>query len=716
VRSTALEPLVLLADDDPTARLVGSAALTAAGFRVVQVADGAGVLAMFDQYSPAAIILDVDISGIDGYLVCEQIRRSKRSDVPVLIVAGQDDVSAVRRAYEAGATDFISKPVHWPVLPYRLRYVLRSSALRDELTRSRRRTEALLEALPDRILLLDSHGIVIEQVSRGRDDQRGVFTAGRGQTLEDLLPAEVAHAAREHLHVALSTQQAQSFEYQLDGGKHTFESRLVPQPGDAVIVIIRDITQRHRSEERMRRLAYFDTVTGLPNRQLFVRELRRSLRQAKRMNKLVAVLYIDLDQFKRINDTLGHSVGDALLKGIAGRLESSIRAQDFLASGVPEEISTDDGWHDVPLQLARLGGDEFVVLVAGLDVREQAAAVAGRIRQTLAAPFSYEGRQFVVTPSIGVAMYPHDGADVETLLMHADTAMYQSKDAGRNTVRFFESSMNESGLDRLKLEDDLRRAIEGRHLQLYYQPKHSLTTGAVVGAEALLRWHDAERGWISPAQFIPLAEETGLIIPLGNWVIDEACRQLRVWHEKGLANLSVAINISAEQVARSDVAAQVLKAIWEHGVRPQCLELEITETLLMRDVEEAKVMLLALKNAGVRLSIDDFGTGYSSLNYLRQLPLDALKIDRSFVQELHRDHDNIALCSAIIAVGKMLGLYVIAEGVELEEQRGFLESVGCDAAQGYLFARPLPADEFERYLRNLNGMGSNTGSPVSAER
>jgi predicted signal transduction protein with EAL and GGDEF domain/FixJ family two-component response regulator len=710
--STVHGPLILLVDDDPTVRLLGTETLMAAGYRVVAANDGREGLAAFEQYSPAAIVLDVDMPNVDGYRLCGQIRSSDRSDVPVLFMTGQDDVAGVQRAYDAGATDFISKPVNWSVLPYRLQYMLRSSAVHQELIKSQQRTHALLEALPDRIVLLDAQGGVIEQVNRAYDEQRGVFTSERRQMIEDFMPSNIAHAAREHLNVALRTGLAQSFEYQREGGKRSFEARFVPQAGESVIAICRDVTQRHESEERMRKLAYFDSITGLPNRQLFARELRRALRHAKRTNKLLAVLYVDLDRFKRINDTLGHSVGDALLKAVASRLETGIRPQDYLASGTAEELGAAGGVREGALQLARLGGDEFVVLVTGLDVREQAAAVAGRIRQMLAAPFSYEGRQFVVTPSIGVALYPRDGTDVETLLMHADTAMYKSKGAGRNTVRFFESSMNESALDRLKLEDDLRKAIEEHRFQLYYQPKHSLATGELTGAEALLRWHDDERGWISPAQFIPLAEETGLIVPLGNWVIDEACRQLRRWHDDGFGDLSVAVNISADQVARSDVADKVLKAIWEHGVRPQCLELEITETLLLRDVDEAKAMLRALKDAGIRLSIDDFGTGYSSLSYLRQLPLDSLKIDRSFLQNLHKNHDDIVLCSAIIAVGKMLGLYVIAEGVELEEQREFLESVGCDAAQGFLFSKPLPVDEFERYVRNATARQKDPAGSV----
>jgi predicted signal transduction protein with EAL and GGDEF domain len=366
-----------------------------------------------------------------------------------------------------------------------------------------------------------------------------------------------------------------------------------------------------------------------------------------------------------------------------------VRPLDFIAAGAGED--------EPAARIARLGGDEFVLLLTDLDVPEEAAAVARRVRQALSAPFTYEGRQFVVTPSIGVAIYPRDGDDVDTLLMRADTAMYQAKDV-RNTVRFYISAMDARALDRLRMEEELREAVAERRFSLHYQPKHSLRDGGITGAEALLRWHHAERGWIAPSQFIPLAEEIGLIVPLGEWVIDEACRQLRQWQERGLATLRLAINISAEQVARSDVANTTLRAIWKHGIRPQSLELEITETLLMQDVKAAKAMLNALKDAGASLAIDDFGTGYSSLSYLRQFALDTLKIDRSFVQNIHSAPDDAVICEAIIAMGKKLGLTVVAEGVELEEQRTFLAAAGCDQAQGFLFSKPLPADEFERYL------------------
>ena len=675
------EPLVLLADDDPTVRLLATQALSGAGFRVIAVADGIAAMAAFDQQRPACVIVDVEMPGADGLTVCRHIRASEHSHTPILVLTGQEDVESLHRAYDAGATDFVNKPMRWPILPYRLRYLLRAATLTDELRISRHRTQTLLNAMPDRMFVLDGKGMLVEDISHSEQSSETAFSPAADRSIEDSLPPDAARTTREHLHVVLATGQQQTFEFQTDSGRKSSEVRLVAQPNGNVLVIIRDVSQRHQAEERIRHLAYFDGVTGLPNRQLFVRELRRAMRQAKRLDRLVAVLYVDLDRFKRINDTLGHSVGDALLKSVAQRLSEGIRSSDFVAKAA--------GGEEMAVQLARLGGDEFVALLTDLEEHSQISTVVERIRESLTAPFSYEGRQFVITPSIGVAIYPENGSDVETLLMHADTAMYQAKDAGRNTVRYYEQSMNARALDRLELEDALRQAIEQKQLQLYFQPKYSLETSTITGAEALLRWHHADRGWISPAQFIPLAEETGLIMPLGEWVTDEACRTLRAWQSTALRGVKLAINISAEQVTRSNVAELIMRALWSHGVQPQLLELEMTESLLMRDVNTAKAMLHTLKDAGVTLAIDDFGTGYSSLSYLRQFPIDSLKIDRSFVLDLHNDADDAAICDAIIAMGKKLGLKIVAEGIELEQQRRFLHAAGCDEGQGYLFARPM---------------------------
>lgn len=340
----------------------------------------------------------------------------------------------------------------------------------------------------------------------------------------------------------------------------------------------------------------------------------------------------------------------------------------------------------------------------GITDDNQAATVADRVRAALSSPFECNGHRFVVTPSIGIAMYPNDGNDIEDLLVKADLAMYRAKEQGRNGHAFYGDSMSIRSLGRLELEDDLRRAIEANDFTLYYQPKMDLATGAIIGVEALLRWHHRDRGWIAPGTFIPLAEETGLIVTLGDWVIQEACRQLKRWNEQGLTGLSISVNVSTQQFERDEFVDSVLRILWHHGVKPQQLEIEITESVLMRNISDTIHSLSRLRAAGISLSIDDFGTGYSSLGYLKQFPVDTLKIDRSFVKDLHISSDDAAICAAIIAMARELRLKVVAEGVEVAEQLEFLRKQGCDQIQGFLISKPVPVDDLVGLLQPGHGL------------
>ncbi len=707
-----IQPLVLVADDDATTLLLTKETLTAANYRVVTAQDGEQAITAYERYSPDAVLLDVHMPFRDGYSVCREISRNPRN-APVIMLTGADDLASVRRAYESGAIDFVTKPVHWLTLPYRVSHAIQVSRLDRKIEKGRELTRTILEALPDDFYLVDAKGFVREPFGSSLGSSDGVDTlAGVQLSLMDLFPDRSVSLAREHLDAALTAQQPETFEYRADDEDRILEARIVPTGDEIAILILRDVTTRHQSERRIRRLAYFDSVTELPNRQLLTRELARGIRQAKRSNTTLAVLYVDLDRFKRINDTLGHSVGDALLKSVGQRLRDAVRPSDYTATVLDlVDRMGREGKEDTERlrQLGRLGGDEFVVLLTDLDVREQAKVAATRIRKALSAPFRYEGRQFVVTPSIGIATYPEDGADVETLLRRADTAMYEAKSAGRNAVRVYRKDMDAAALEHLELEEDLRVALENGQLNLFYQPKISLRTGEITSAEALLRWRHPKQGWISPVQFVPLAEETGLIVPIGNWVVEEACKQLAAWQSTALSELPVSINVSAEQCGRHDLEEVVLNSIWKFGIRPQTLELELTESLLMRDPVEVQKMLEKLKGAGIRLAIDDFGTGYSSLNYLRQFPIDALKIDRSFVQDVHCDEDDAAICAAIIAMAAKLGLQVVAEGIELEEQRDYLATLGCTTGQGFLFSQPLAHQEFRKLFE---GWVARTG-PVA---
>lgn len=450
---------------------------------------------------------------------------------------------------------------------------------------------------------------------------------------------------------------------------------------------VRQVTQ---TKNRLRQLAYYDSLTALPNRQLFTEQLDLLLRIGSREEHMLALLFLDLDNFKRINDSLGHSAGDLLLREVAKRLSSCVRDSDLLAKSPGEQSS---------IGVSRLGGDEFTVVLNRLERAEQAGQIADRLIEALRQPMLIEGHELVVTPSIGIALAPRDADNVEGLLKHADTAMYHAKTTGKNNYCFFSSTMQATGINRLKLESDLRRAVERDQLRLHYQPQVNLVTGKVVGAEALLRWEHPEEGLVPPYSFIPLAEEMGLIVELGAWVLQEAVRQISEYRFAGINLPKVSINVSGLQF-NAEFAGQVAKVLEDSGLEPERLELELTETVIMSNASASVSALHDLKELGVRLSVDDFGTGYSSLSYLSRFPLDELKIDRSFVIEFDQSEAAASLVEAIIAMGRSLNLQLVAEGVDSIEQFQFLKRNGVEIIQGYLFSKPVPADDLEALLKS----------------
>ncbi|HEY7746990.1 MAG TPA: EAL domain-containing protein [Desulfuromonadales bacterium] len=439
----------------------------------------------------------------------------------------------------------------------------------------------------------------------------------------------------------------------------------------------RDITERKQAEDRLRHQATHDGLTGLANRTLLQDRLEQSIHYANRSRRLVAVLLLDLDRFKIINDSLGHGIGDELLCSVARRLEQTVREADTVA---------------------RMGGDEFVILLAEVAEGDDVGLVAKKILENLTRPYSVSGREISVSASIGVSLYPRDGADGETLLRNADVAMYRAKEDG-DTFRFYAPKMDQRVHETLEMEADLRRALERAELLLHYQPKVDLATGRITGAEALLRWQHPQRGLVAPGMFIPLAEETGLILPIGEWVLATACAQVRTWQRLGLDAVPVAVNLSARQFRKSDLAETVHRILRESGIAPRMLELELTESMIMRDPQAAAAAMQQLKALGVRLALDDFGTGYSSLNYLRRFSVDCLKIDRSFISDAASDPSAASVATSIVAIAHSLGLRSVAEGVETKEQLDFLRDCGCDSLQGYYFSRPVPAAEFAVLLR-----------------
>lgn len=514
-----------------------------------------------------------------------------------------------------------------------------------------------------------------------------------------LTGAEAAQEGLEEFNSALRANRPATAvlrHYRKDGSLFWCELSMAPVCGASgqathFIGILNDVTDRVNYETQLQHLASHDELTGLANRHLLADRLGQAITYACRSHRLVAVMLLDLDRFKVVNDSLGHGTGDSLLKVVADRLSACARPGDTVA---------------------RLGGDEFVVVMADVAQENDVAHLVRKVLDVLAQDIRVMGHDVVATASLGIALYPRDGEEAETLLKHADVAMYRAKEMGRNSFQFYTPEMNARTLQRLELEGLLRRALERNELVLLYQPKVELEHGRVVGAEALIRWRHPRLGMVSPAEFIPLAEETGLIVPIGDWVIQEACKQLRKWQDEGMAAIGVAVNLSARQFGQEDLPKVVAQALRLSGVDARCLELELTESAVMKEPQRAVTTLIELKRIGVRLSLDDFGTGYSSLNYLKRFPIDALKIDQSFVRDIPADPDDAAIAVAVISLAHGLRLGVVAEGVETEEQLAFLRRHGCDEMQGYYFSRPLPADQFAMLMHE--GRGLSLGSRAIA--
>jgi diguanylate cyclase (GGDEF)-like protein len=693
-------------DDDPVIRLMAGQALEAIGFLVSEAEGGQEALAEIERAPYDLVLLDVEMPGLDGFETCVALRQNSASrQIPVLIATGLTESEIIDRAFESGATDFIKKPLDWQILQHRIRFLLRASGafdqLRSTLTNLRDSERRLASA--QRLAQIGNWEWIPGEAEMLWSDQ--VYrilqiSPGAGATYEAFLghlQPEDRVVVEKAMEAAVREAKAWSLEHRIFTAAG--EQRIVHQQAEVVrgdsgeaeriAGTIQDITERRHAEKQIRYLAHYDSLTALPNRRMLNEHLRRSVASARAGNRKLAILHLDLDRFKRVNDTLGPSAGDDLIKCVAGSLLHCVRASDYVGRSGTEESFT----------VSRLGGDEFTVLIEGISAAEDAAHVARRILEVLRRPFSVNGRELVMSASIGIAVYPNDGPDTDTLLRNADAAMYHAKARGGNIYQFFSESMNKKAMHNLELENALRGALERDELVLHYQPQLCVATDRILAVEALVRWSSPEYGMVSPGEFIPLAEETGLIGTLGEWVLRTACFQLRAWQQAELPPLRLAVNVSSHQVMKPGLVELVEQALRDSELAPDCLELEITESAILGDDPCAVETLTELKRRGIRLALDDFGTGYSSLSHLVRFPIDALKIDRSFVKGLGSEGEASAIVAAIVAMAYRLKLIVIAEGVETAEQETLLRTEGCDLLQGFRIARPTDADALTSLLR-----------------
>lgn len=576
---------VLICDDDRTHLLLMSGTLESQGYETFQAGDGEQALQLYAKHLPDMVLLDVNMPKKDGFEVCRAIRATESGKtIPILMITGSDDHGSIDKAFSAGATDFLPKPIKWPMIRHRIKYMLR----------------------------------------------------------------------------AYDTQK--------------------------------DLAE---SEKKLRYLAYYDPLTNLPNRQFFKEQLKTSIALSRRKSNLLAVLFIDLDGFKRINDTLGHSYGDLVLIEVSKRLNKHLRESDVITRGSEDKSE---------LQVARLGGDEFTVLLNDCGNDTKIAQIAKRLIQELSRPIKIEQYSLVVTASIGISICPDDAEDAELLLKYADSAMYEAKASGKNCFKLHSKDLNERSINRLKLEEYMREALETNMFELYYQPQIDPNTNTIQNAEALIRLHHPTLGVISPVEFIPIAEDTGLIIEIGNWVIKTACLQAIAWQQALPYPIHISINVSGKQLNQPNFVLELNSIIKETGVSPELLEIELTESMIMNNAEENIEKIAAIKALGIKLSIDDFGTGYSSLSYLRRFPIDTLKIDRSFVNELSTNDEDKAIVKTIAALAKALKLEIVAEGVETAEQLACVNDI-CEKKnvliQGFFYSKPMPSKDFLNFINGF---------------
>ncbi|MGV8866323.1 MAG: EAL domain-containing protein [Janthinobacterium svalbardensis] len=711
---------ILIVDDQEVnlrllEHLLGSGGYTA----ISSTLDARAVAGLHQRHQFDLIILDLVMPGMSGYAVMDALRPLELEGyLPVLVIAADPDAKLA--ALEAGARDFISKPFDALEVLTRIRNMLEVRLLHraarhynillertvGQRTAELQRFRGAMDAATDAIFLVDVLGMTLVDVNDGAcrllGYARAELLAMAPGTLLPSPPAPplaalqggAAHLATEVMECELLRRDLSLVPVEL-GWHWDAQAPVAGTPGTGgllLIAVARDISERRQAQERLKHLAHYDGLTGLPNRSLFYQTLAQAVELAQEKSWRIVVLFIALDRFKSINDTLGAALGDELLRQFSNRLVECVRLRDTVG---------------------RLGNDEFALILSMSRNQQEAVAVANQVREALRAPFDLRGHAATLTASIGIAMYPDDATDPETLIKYANTAMGGAKQAGRDGYRFFTAGMNVQVLARLDLELALRHALEHEQFILYYQPKVDLRTGRISGVEALLRWRRPGYGLVAPAEFVPVLEDTGLIVRVGSWVIQAACRQIAEWRDSEVGPVRVAVNVSSRQFAEGDLEGEVTRALAQHKVAPELLELELTETALMSNAERTIVVLGKLKKIGVKVAIDDFGTGYSSLAYLQRFPIDKLKIDIAFVRNITSNPNDAAIALAIVSMAHSLKLSVVAEGVESRPQLEYLRRNRCDEIQGFYFSRALPALELGQMI--AAGAGLPPGHDPAAQ-
>ena len=693
--------VILIVDDDPAIRLLMKHALSDNQFKIFEAESAEQAIELFEQNSPDLTLLDVTMDGMDGFECCAELRKLPGTQQKAIVmVTALDHPEDIEKAFEYGATDFMTKPLKWGLFNHRVRYILKAN---QNLVELKSNQEKLAKA--QTMARIGSWEWDFESPYLECSDEMYRLLGLKPQsipiTYEQIStmihPDDLAHF-RSTLVYTLKNKKNYDIEYRIICGEDTIYIHDKTEVVNGRLTgIVHDITNHKKSEQEIAYFAYYDTLTELPNRRLFINQLESAISTAKRRKERMSLLFIDLDRFKQVNDSYGHHVGDELLCQAADRIKECVRVSDVIGAS---QSAAPRGENKV----ARLAGDEFTVILCEVNAVENVAVIAQRLIDRFKEPFDIDGNQAQISVSIGVAFYPDDGVDVNTLLQHADAAMYHAKEQGRNNYQLFSTEMNKFLQDQLKIEMDLKQALsDGDQLVLHFQPQINTKTQLITGFEALVRWQHPTKGLLFPLEFIGLAETSGLIVEMGQWILTEACCQAKKWQDAHGKNYQMAVNLSALQFNKDCLPSQIEQAISVSGLNPRLLELEITETAIIHDVSEAIPLLFEIKKLGIKLAIDDFGTGYSSLSYLKNFPIDTLKIDKSFIDEIVNNVKDAAIAYTIVQLASNLGLSTVAEGVEYLEQQVILQEMGCGQIQGYLFSKPMsPASIEETFFKELS--------------